>query len=116
MVHHVVMSNFKPGVSSAQRDDGWPEMSRRLHSDIKIVRAFSIGPDLLRLPRSHDVALVADFGSLEDVRSYLDHRSPYPPSNSRASSPSTSPQSITRYPTPKTHPAVDGHSRSSRDV
>jgi hypothetical protein len=74
VVRHVVMSKLKPGVSSAQRDDEWLEMSRRLHSEIKIVRAFSIGADLLRLPRSHDVAVVADFCSLEDVRPYLDHR------------------------------------------
>jgi hypothetical protein len=38
------------------------------HTRIASVRAFSIGPDLMGLPRSYDVAVVADFNSLDDVR------------------------------------------------
>ena len=49
-------------------------MSRQLHGQIELVRAFSIGPDLLGLPRSYDVAVVADFDSLEDVRAYAEQR------------------------------------------
>jgi hypothetical protein len=66
------MFKLKPGVSPAQRDK-WLEMSRRVHGEIDIVRAYSIGADLLRLPRSYDVAVVADFDSLEDVRQYANH-------------------------------------------
>ena len=72
MIRHVVMFKLKPGVSPAQRDE-WLKISRRVHGEIDIVRAYSIGEDLLRLPRSYDVAVVADFDSLEDVRAYADH-------------------------------------------
>lgn len=72
MIRHVVMFKLKPGVSPARRDE-WLEMSRRVHAEIDIVRAYNIGVDLLRLPRSYDVAVVADFDSLEDVRAYAEH-------------------------------------------
>ena len=72
MIRHVVVFKLKPDVSPAQRDE-WLETSRRLHDQIDLVRAYSIGADLLRLPRSYDVAVVADFDSLEDVRAYADH-------------------------------------------
>jgi hypothetical protein len=71
MIRHVVMFKLKPGVSEAQRDE-WLEMSRRVHERIDLVRAYSIGEDLLHLPRSYDVAVVADFDSLDDVRAYAD--------------------------------------------
>jgi hypothetical protein len=67
VIRHVVMFKLKAGVSEARRDE-WLEMSRRLHGRIERVRTFSIGVDLLRLPRSYDVAVVADFDNLEDVR------------------------------------------------
>ena len=71
MIRHVVMFKLRPGVSEAQRDE-WLEMSRRVHERIDLVRAYSIGEDLLHLPRSYDVAVVADFDSLDDVRAYAD--------------------------------------------
>jgi hypothetical protein len=72
VIRHVVVFKLKPGVSPARRDE-WLEISRRVHAEIDIVRAYSIGADLLRLPRSYDVAVVADFDSLEDVRAYAEH-------------------------------------------
>jgi hypothetical protein len=72
VIRHVVVFKLKPGVSAARRDE-WLEVSRRVHAEIDIVRAYSIGVDLLRLPRSYDVAVVADFDSLEDVREYAEH-------------------------------------------
>ena len=72
MIRHVVVFKLKPGVSEAQRDE-WLEMSRRLHGRIELVREFKIGVDLLRIPRSYDVAVVADFDNLEDVSAYAEH-------------------------------------------
>ena len=71
MIRHVVMFKLKPGVTPARRDE-WLEMSRRAHAEIDIVRNYSIGVDLLHLPRSYDVAVVADFDNLDDVRAYAD--------------------------------------------
>jgi len=65
------MFKLKPGVTPARRDE-WLEMSRRAHAEIDIVRNYSIGVDLLHLPRSYDVAVVADFDNLDDVRAYAD--------------------------------------------
>ena len=72
MIRHVVVFKLKPDVSEARRDE-WLEMSRRLHGRIELVRNFKIGVDLLRLPRSYDVAVVADFDNLEDIRAYAEH-------------------------------------------
>lgn len=72
MIRHVVLFKLKPGVSHDDRDR-WLEMSRAAHARIASVRAFSIGPDLMGLPRSYDVAVVADFDSLDDVRDYAAH-------------------------------------------
>jgi hypothetical protein len=51
LIRHVLMFKLKPGVSAAQRDE-WLEMSR-----------------------SYDVAVVADFDRLEDVRAHAEHLS-----------------------------------------
>jgi Stress responsive A/B Barrel Domain len=77
VIRHVVMFKLKPGVSAAQRDE-WLEISRRLHGEVELVRSYSIGADLLHLPRSYDVAVVADFDSLDDVRAYAEHPSHLP--------------------------------------
>lgn len=72
MIRHVVVFKLKPGVSPAERDR-WLEASRRAHAKIHSVRAYNIGADLMHLPRSYDVAVVADFDTLEDVEHYAGH-------------------------------------------
>jgi hypothetical protein len=72
MIRHVVLFKLKAGVSPDDLDR-WLEMSRRAHTRIESVRAFSIGTDLMHLPRSYDVAVVADFDSLDDTRAYAEH-------------------------------------------
>jgi len=72
MIRHVVLFKLKPNVSREERDR-WIERSRLAHTRIASIRAFSIGPDLMGLPRSYDVAVVVDFDSLGDVRDYAEH-------------------------------------------
>jgi hypothetical protein len=72
MIRHVVLFKLKPNVSREERDR-WIEMSRLAHTRIASIRAFSIGPDLMGLPRSYDVAVMVDFDSLDDVRDYAEH-------------------------------------------
>jgi hypothetical protein len=69
VIRHVVVFKLKPGVSTAQRDE-WLGTSRRVRAEIEQVRSFSIGADLLRLPRSYGVAVVADFDDPAAVRAY----------------------------------------------
>ena len=66
MIRDVVVFKLKPGVSPAECDR-WLETSRRAHARIESVRAYTIGADLMRLLRSNDVVVVADFDTLEDV-------------------------------------------------
>jgi Stress responsive A/B Barrel Domain len=71
VIRHIVLFKLKVGVTSDDLDR-WLEMSRRAHTRIESVHAFSIGTDLMHLPRSYDVAVVADFDSLDDIRAYAE--------------------------------------------
>ena len=76
MIRHVVVFKLRPGVSEAQREERL-EMSRRVHEQIDLVRAYSIGEDLLHLPRSYDVRAYADdpahLSTVELSRSLSEH-------------------------------------------
>ncbi len=72
MIRHVVVFKLKSDVSPPERDR-WLEASRRAHAKIRSVRAYNIGANLMHLPRSYDVAVVADFDTLEDVQHYAEH-------------------------------------------
>ena len=72
MIRHVVLFKLKPDAPEAERER-WLGLMRKLPDQIDFIRAFSAGIDQLHLPRSYDVALVADFDSLDDVRRYADH-------------------------------------------
>lgn len=69
---HVIMFKLKPSVSAAQRDQ-WLEKGRQLPNQIKVIRAFSIGTDVLHQPRSYDVAIIADFDNIDDYHTYEAH-------------------------------------------
>jgi hypothetical protein len=72
MICHVVVFKLKPEAPQAERQR-WLEQMRALPDRIDFIRSFSVGTDHLRSPSAYDVALVAEFDSLDDVRSYADH-------------------------------------------
>jgi len=72
MIRHVVLFKFKTDVPQAECER-YLEQVRALPDKIDFIRAFSVGTDQLHLPHSYDVAVVADFDSLDDVRAYAKH-------------------------------------------
>ncbi|HEX6540411.1 MAG TPA: Dabb family protein [Ktedonobacterales bacterium] len=72
MVRHVVMFKLNSQVTEEERNH-WMESVRHLANEIPDVRNLTLGSDVLRLPRSYDVALVVDFDSLEGLLTYEHH-------------------------------------------
>ena len=72
MIRHVVMIKFKPEIATDDR----MQVLARLHAlpeQIDLLRIWSFGLDQMHLPRSYDLAVVADFTSLDEVRAYRAH-------------------------------------------
>lgn len=72
MIRHVVMFKFKPEFPQEAREE-WARQARQLPDGIKEIKAFSLGFDVLEADRSWDAAIVADFDTIEDVKTYAVH-------------------------------------------
>jgi stress responsive alpha/beta barrel protein len=72
LIRHALLFKLKPGITEQERDS-WMVEVRGLARAIPMVRALTIGADLMHLPRSYDVALVVDFDSVEDLLAYERH-------------------------------------------
>lgn len=72
MIRHVAVFTFKPEFTR-ERLDTWIGMVEDLPNHIPEVKAMSIGRDTLHGPNSHQLAIVADFDSLEDLAVYSSH-------------------------------------------
>ncbi|MCL6517243.1 MAG: Dabb family protein [Alicyclobacillus sp.] len=71
MLTHVVFFKLRdPNPENAQR------LCRRileLQGQIPVLRSIEAGVDVVREPRSYDLALIARFDSLEDMKAYQVH-------------------------------------------
>lgn len=72
MIRHVAVFRFIPEFTQAQREE-WIALVRDLRNHIPEIKDLSIGADLRRGPASHDLAIVADFDSPDDLRRYATH-------------------------------------------
>ena len=72
MIRHVVMIRWKPEFEQAARQD-WLDRVLALPGKISAIRSLSAGTDVLAANRSWDVALVADFDSVQDIAGYTAH-------------------------------------------
>jgi hypothetical protein len=72
MIRHVAVFKFKPEFTDEQLDT-WIAMVEDLPNHIPQVKGLSIGRDQLHGPNSHQLAIVADFDSLEDLAVYSTH-------------------------------------------
>lgn len=72
MIRHVAVFTFKPEFTAEQRQE-WIEIIKDLPNHIPQIRMMSIGEDTLHGPNSHELAIVADFDSLEDLHVYSTH-------------------------------------------
>jgi hypothetical protein len=72
VIRHVVMIKFKPEFDQSSRED-WAERARKMPQEIAEIRSFTLGFDVFGVERSWDAAIVADFDTIEDVRTYAVH-------------------------------------------
>jgi hypothetical protein len=72
VIRHVVLFKLRPDVP-ADAKEALLENARSMAKEIDVLRAFSVGEDVVRGERSFDIALVADFDSSEDAKVYAVH-------------------------------------------
>ena len=72
MLTHIVIWKYREDVSQSEREEHVAQL-RRLPSLIPEIRTFEVGFDVLNLPRSYNVGLVATFSDRAALGIYSDH-------------------------------------------
>ncbi|MBI1823740.1 MAG: Dabb family protein [Nitrospirae bacterium] len=71
MITHVVLFKLKdPSPENLQKSK---EVLLNMEGKIPQLREIVVGVDLLRSPRSYDLALITKFSSMEDLNAYQEH-------------------------------------------
>lgn len=71
MIRHVVLIKWKDG-TDANQVEAVASALADMPALMPFIRRYEMGPDL-GVTSSHDFAIVADFDSIEDYRTYADH-------------------------------------------
>ena len=72
MLTHIVIWKYRPETTEAERAEHVARL-RRLPNFIPQIESFAVGFDVLKLPRSYDVGLVAVFRDRAGLDVYTDH-------------------------------------------
>jgi len=72
MIRHVALFRFIPEFTEEQRDE-WIALIKDLPHHIPQIRSMTVGKDVVHGPHSHELAVVADFDSLDDLDAYSAH-------------------------------------------
>ena len=72
MLTHIVVWKYRSDVSEEERERH-VEMLRRLPGVVPEIESFSIGRDVLRLPRSYDTGLTSTFRDRAALEAYSAH-------------------------------------------
>jgi len=72
MLTHIVIWKYRPEATRAEREEHVARL-RRLPSFIPLIESFSVGFDVLQLPRSYDTGLVATFRDRAGLEAYTIH-------------------------------------------
>jgi len=72
MIRHVVMFKWRDG-TTAEQIQAVGDRLGRLPAEVPEIAAYSFGPDLGLSDGASGFAVVADFATVEDWRSYLAH-------------------------------------------
>ena len=72
MIRHIVFFKFKPEVGPAERRSVLSKL-RALPEKIDVIRSFEVGEDIMHLPRSWDMVLVATYDDLQALETYTRH-------------------------------------------
>ncbi len=76
-IRHIVLFRFKPETSEAERES-FAAMLRALPTQIPEILEFETGWDVVRAPRSFDLALVAAYADLAALDRYAKHEAHLP--------------------------------------
>ena len=71
-MRHTVLLRFKEGTSEAQIQSALDGLAT-MPGEIDLIRRYEFGRDLGIMEGNPEIALVADFDSVEDWRTYLAH-------------------------------------------
>lgn len=71
MIKHIVL--FKLKDASPESVGRTVEVLRSLEGKVEQLRSLEVGTDVIRSPRSYDIALIATFDSLTDLEGYQVH-------------------------------------------
>lgn len=72
MIRHIVLFKFKPEITEDERRR-FLEMLNGLPAKIPVIRGFEAGQDVIRSPRSFDMALVSSYDDLAALDVYAKH-------------------------------------------
>jgi stress responsive alpha/beta barrel protein len=72
MIRHVVFFKFKAEIGPAERQAALKAL-RALPDKIDVIRSFEVGEDIMHLPRSWDMVLVAKYDDLQALETYTRH-------------------------------------------
>jgi hypothetical protein len=72
MLTHIVIWKYRAETSEAEREEHIARL-RRLPGFIPQIESFAVGFDVLKLPRSYDIGLVAVFRDRAGLDVYTDH-------------------------------------------
>jgi hypothetical protein len=72
MLTHIVIWKYLAETTAAEREEHVAQL-RRLPGSIPQIESFAVGFDVLRLPRSYDLGLVAVFRDRAGLDAYTDH-------------------------------------------
>jgi hypothetical protein len=72
VIRHIVIFRFKTDTQQSDRE-AFLEMLRGLPAKISEIKSFEAGFDLVRAPRSFDLALVATYDDLAALERYAKH-------------------------------------------
>jgi hypothetical protein len=72
MLTHIVIWKYRAEATEAEREEHVARL-RRLPNFIPQIESFSVGFDVLKLPRSYDLGLVAVFRDRAGLDVYTDH-------------------------------------------
>jgi len=72
MIKHIVFIKLRPDAGADQRQEIIDGL-RALPAQIDVIRSYEVGEDVLKSPRSWDVALIGTYDSLEALKTYNEH-------------------------------------------
>ncbi|MGH9934604.1 MAG: Dabb family protein [Blastocatellia bacterium] len=72
MIRHIVLFRFKTETPQADRE-AFLEMLQAMPSKISEIKSFEAGFDVVRAPRSFDLALVTSYDDLAALDRYVKH-------------------------------------------